>query len=209
MNEPTEIELKYLVKNNFDLSDLILYLRSNGFNATSIKFVINEDYYFDTPNKDLLKNGGSLRIRKTKKGPIKGTFKYPTDNNDVYTKRIEIEKTLTENSYTELMNRFNDLQYDLNSLCPFPVLKINNQRQEITLTKDNSCVVVAFDTIIYDNKKQEHMLEIELKEGPNPNILVGIDKLIQERFNLELTKQSKYQRGIEQTKLVILTRKHS
>ena len=24
MNEPTEIELKYLVKNNFDLSDLIL-----------------------------------------------------------------------------------------------------------------------------------------------------------------------------------------
>ena len=220
MNEPTEIELKYLVKNNFDLSDLILYLRSNGFNATSIKFVINEDYYFDTPNKDLLKNGGSLRIRKTKKGPIKGTFKYPIDNNDVYTKRMEIlkkslfkhmeiEKTLTENSYTELMNRFNDLQYDLNSLCPFPVLKINNQRQEITLTKDNNCVVVAFDTIIYDNKKQEHMLEIELKEGPNPNILIEIDKLIQERFNLELTKQSKYQRGIEQTKLVILTRKHS
>lgn len=39
-----------------------------------------------------IKNGGSLRIRKTKKGPIKGTFKYPTDNNDVYTKRIEIEK---------------------------------------------------------------------------------------------------------------------
>ena len=51
MNEPTEIELKYLVKNNFDLSDLILYLRSNSFNDTSIKFVINEDYYFDTPNK--------------------------------------------------------------------------------------------------------------------------------------------------------------
>ena len=48
MNEPTEIELKYLVKNNFDLSDLILYLGSNGFNATSIKFVINEDYYTAT-----------------------------------------------------------------------------------------------------------------------------------------------------------------
>ena len=71
MNEPTEMELKYLVKNDFDLSDLILYLRSNGFNATSIKFVINEDCYFDTPNKDLLKNGGSLRIRKTKKAQLK------------------------------------------------------------------------------------------------------------------------------------------
>ena len=208
MNEPTEIELKYLVKNNFDLSDLILYLRSNGFNATSIKFVINEDYYFDTPNKDLLKNGGSLRIRKTKKGPIKGTFKYPLDNNDVYTKRIEIEKTLTENSYTELMNRFNDLKYDIKSICPFPILKINNHRQEIILTKDNNYVVIAFDTIIYDNKTLEHMLEIELKEGSSPNILIEIDKLVQERFNLELTKQSKYQRGIEQTKLATLIRKH-
>lgn len=208
MNEPTEMELKYLVKNYFDLSDLILYLRANGFEATNIKFVINEDSYFDTPNKDLLKNGGSFRIRKTNKGSIKGTFKYPIDNNDVYTKRLEIEKILTENSFTELINRFNNLQYNLKSICPFPVLKINNQRQEITLTKDNSCVVVAFDTITYDNKKQEHMLEIELKEGPNPNILIEIDKLIQERFNLELTKQSKYQRGIEQTKLVILTRKH-
>lgn len=208
MNEPTEIELKYLVKSNFDLSDLILYLRSNGFNATSIKFVINEDYYFDTPNKDLLKNGGSLRIRKTKKGPIKGTFKYPLDNNDVYTKRIEIEKTLTENSYTELMNRFNDLKYDIKSICPFPILKINNHRQEIILTKDNNYVVIAFDTIIYDNKTLEHMLEIELKEGSSPNILIEIDKLVQERFNLELTKQSKYQRGIEQTKLATLIRKH-
>lgn len=208
MNKPTEIELKYLVKNNFDLSDLILYLRSNGFNATSIKFVINEDCYFDTPNKDLLKNGGSLRIRKTKKGPIKGTFKYPIDNNDIYTKRLEIEKPLTENSFTELMNRFNDLKYDIKSICPFPILKINNHRQEIILTKDNNYVVIAFDTIIYDNKTLEHMLEIELKEGSSPNILIEIDKLVQERFNLELTKQSKYQRGIEQTKLATLIRKH-
>lgn len=208
MNEPTEIELKYLVKNNFDLSDLILYLRANGFEATNIKFVINEDSYFDTPNKDLLKNGGSFRIRKTNKGSIKGTFKYPIDNNDVYTKRLEIEKILTENSFTELINRFNNLQYNLKSICPFPVLKINNQRQEITLTKDNSCVVVAFDTITYDNKKQEHMLEIELKEGSDPNILIEIDRLVQERFHLESTKQSKYQREIEQTKLAILTRKY-
>lgn len=208
MNEPAEMELKYLVKNDFDLSDLILYLRLNGFNATNIKFVINVDSYFDTPNKDLLKNGGSFRIRKTNKGTIKGTFKYPIDNNDVYTKRLEIEKILTENSFTELMNRFNDLKYDIKSICPFPVLKINNHRQEITLTKDNNYVVIAFDTIIYDNKTLEHMLEIELKEGSSPNILIEIDKLVQERFNLELTKQSKYQRGIEQTKLATLIRKH-
>ncbi len=208
MNEPAEMELKYLVKDNFDLSDLILYLRLNGFNATNIKFVINVDSYFDTPNKDLLKNGGSFRIRKTNKGKIKGTFKYPMDNNDVYTKRLEIEKILTENSFTKLMNRFNDLKYDIKSICPFPVLKINNHRQEITLTKDNNYVVIAFDTIIYDNKTLERMLEIELKEGSSPNILIEIDKLVQKRFNLELTKQSKYQRGIEQTKLATLIRKH-
>lgn len=208
MNEPTEMELKYLVKNYFDLSDLILYLRANGFEATNIKFVINEDSYFDTPNKDLLKNGGSFRIRKTNKGSIKGTFKYPIDNNDVYTKRLEIEKILTENSFTELINRFNNLQYNLKSICPFPVLEINNHRQEITLTKNKNCVIIAFDTVIYDNKALEHMLEIELKEGSDPNILIEIDRSVQERFHLESTKQSKYQRGIEQTKLAILTRKH-
>lgn len=71
MNEPTEMELKYLVKNDFDLSDLILYLRANGFEATNIKFVINEDSYFDTPNKDLLKNGGSFRIEKQTKAQLK------------------------------------------------------------------------------------------------------------------------------------------
>ena len=54
----------------------------------------------------------------------------------------------------------------------------------------------------------EHMLEIELKEGSDPNILIEIDRSVQERFHLESTKQSKYQRGIEQTKLAILTRKH-
>ena len=100
------------------------------------------------------------------------------------------------------------MQYNLKSICPFPVLKINNHRQEITLTKDNNYVVIAFDTIIYDNKALEHMLEIELKEGSDPNILIEIDRLVQERFQLESTKQSKYQRGIEQTKLAILTRKH-
>ena len=52
------------------------------------------------------------------------------------------------------------------------------------------------------------MLEIELKEGSDPNILIEIDRLVQERFHLESTKQSKYQRGIEQTKLAILTRKY-
>lgn len=208
MNEPTEMELKYLVKHDFDLSDLILYLRSNGFEANNIKFVINEDSYFDTPNKDLLKNGGSFRIRKTNTGTIKGTFKYPKDNNDVYTKRLEIEKPLTENSFTELINRFNNLQYNLKSICPFPVLEINNHRQEITLTKDKDCVVISFDTVIYDNKAREHMLEIELKEGSDPNILIEIDRLVREKFYLESTKQSKYQRGIEQTKLVTLTRKH-
>lgn len=106
------------------------------------------------------------------------------------------------------MNRFNNLQFDLNSLCPFPILKINDQRQEITLSKDNDYVVIAFDTIIYDNKSLENMLEIELKEGLDPNILIEIDRLVQERFHLESTKQNKYQRGIEQTKLATLTRKH-
>ena len=38
--------------------------------------------------------------------------------------------------------------------------------------------------------------------------MVDINELIKRKYDLKTTKQSKYQRGIELTKLAILTRKH-
>ena len=208
MSKPIETELKYLVQDDFDLINFVLHLVDNGFTVNRVEHMTNEDTYYDTPDKALLKNGGSLRIRKTNKGTIKGTLKYPIDSNEVYTKRLEIEKSLENKSYTELMSKLSSSQYDLRNICPYPILTINTNRQEITLSKDNNFIAIAFDIIDYDGKLFDQMMEIELKGDSNLETLIEIDKLVQGKFNLEPTKQSKYQRGIEQTKLATLTRKH-
>lgn len=52
------------------------------------------------------------------------------------------------------------------------------------------------------------MVEIETKKTTNPKVLEDINELIKRKYDLKTTKQSKYQRGIELTKLAILTRKH-
>ena len=63
MNEHKELELKYLTNKDFKLARLLNLLTKNGFIILDMHDVINIDKYFDTPNKDLLKDGASLRIR--------------------------------------------------------------------------------------------------------------------------------------------------
>lgn len=50
MNEPKEMELKYLVDDNFDIISFVLYLVNNGFTMEDLNHVTNEDIYFDTPD---------------------------------------------------------------------------------------------------------------------------------------------------------------
>ena len=185
MSKPIEAELKYLVQDDFDLINFILYLVDNGFTVNRVEHMTNEDTYYDTPDKELLKNGGSLRIRKTNKSKIKGTLKYPIDSNEVYTKRLEIEKSLEDKSFTELMSKLSGSQYDLKNICPYPILTINTNRQEITLSKNNNFIALAFDIIDYDGKAFDQMMEIELKMPDNlqeqssiGNIISKIDNLI-------------------------------
>ena len=63
MNKPIEIELKYLTNKDFNISTLLNLLTKNGFSMIKMQNVTNTDMYFDTPNKDLLKDVASLRIR--------------------------------------------------------------------------------------------------------------------------------------------------
>ena len=58
------------------------------------------------------------------------------------------------------------------------------------------------------SKLIDEMVEIETKKTTNPKVLEDINELIKRKYDLKTTKQSKYQRGIELTKLAILTRKH-
>lgn len=208
MNEPKEMELKYLVDDNFDIISFVLYLVNNGFTMEDLNHVTNEDIYFDTPDKLLQRTDSSLRIRIINEKKIKGTLKYPVDNDSLYIQRIEIEKDLESKTFDALLNAFNNEKFDLSKICPFPFLRLFNSRHDFTLKNGENIITLSFDIITYNEAIQELMVEIETKKTTNPKVLEDINELIKRKYYLKTTKQSKYQRGIELTKLAILTRKH-
>ncbi len=208
MNEPKEMELKYLVDDNFDIISFVLYLVNNGFTMEDLNHVTNEDIYFDTPDKLLQRTDSSLRIRIINEKKIKGTLKYPVDNDSLYMQRIEIEKDLESKTFDALLNAFNNEKFDLSKICPFPFLRLFNSRHDFTLKNGENIITLSFDIITYNEAIQELMVEIETKKTTNPKVLEDINELIKRKYDLKTTKQSKYQRGIELTKLAILTRKH-
>ena len=208
MNEPKEMELKYLVDDNFDIISFVLYLVNNGFTMEDLNHVTNEDIYFDTPDKLLQRTDSSLRIRIINEKQIKGTLKYPVDNDSLYMQRIEIEKDLESKNFDALLNAFNNEKFDLSKICPFPFLRLFNSRHDFTLKNGENIITLSFDIITYNEAIQELMVEIETKKTTNPKVLEDINELIKRKYDLKTTKQSKYQRGIELTKLAILTRKH-
>lgn len=208
MNEPKEMELKYLVDDNFDIIGFVLYLVNNGFTMEDLNYVTNEDIYFDTPDRLLQRTDSSLRIRIINEKKIKGTLKYPVDNDGLYMQRIEIEKDLESKTFDALLNAFNNEKFDLSKICPFPFLRLFNSRHDFTLKNGENIITLSFDIITYNEAIQELMVEIETKKTTNPKVLEDINELIKRKYDLKTTKQSKYQRGIELTKLAILTRKH-
>lgn len=208
MNEPKEMELKYLVDDNFDIISFVLYLVNNGFTMEDLNHVTNEDIYFDTPDKLLQRTDSSLRIRIINEKKIKGTLKYSVDNDSLYMQRIEIEKDLESKTFDALLNAFSNEKFDLSKICPFPFLRLFNSRHDFTLKNGENIITLSFDIITYNEAIQELMVEIETKKTTNPKVLEDINELIKRKYDLKTTKQSKYQRGIELTKLAILTRKH-
>lgn len=208
MNETKEMELKYLVDDNFDIIGFVLYLVNNGFTMEDLNYVTNEDIYFDTPDKLLQRTDSSLRIRIIDEKKIKGTLKYPVDNDSLYMQRIEIEKDLESKAFDALLNAFNNEKFDLSKICPFPFLRLFNSRHDFTLKNGENIITLSFDIITYNETIQELMIEIEAKKTTNPKVLEDINELIKRKYDLKTTKQSKYQRGIELTKIATLTRKH-
>ncbi len=208
MNETKEMELKYLVDDNFDIIGFVLYLVDNGFTMEDLNYVTNEDIYFDTPDKLLQRTDSSLRIRIIDEKKIKGTLKYPVDNDSLYRQRIEIEKDLESKTFDALLNAFNNEKFDLSKICPFPFLRLFNSRHDFTLKNGENIITLSFDILTYNETIQELMIEIEAKKTTNPKVLEDINELIKRKYDLKTTKQSKYQRGIELTKIATLTRKH-
>ena len=196
MNEPKEMELKYLVDDNFDIISFVLYLVNNGFTMEDLNHVTNEDIYFDTPDRLLQRTDSSLRIRIINEKKIKGTLKYPVDNDGLYMQRIEIEKDLESKTFDALLNAFNNEKFDLSKICPFPFLRLFNSRHDFTLKNGENIITLSFDIITYNEAIQELMVEIETKKTTNPKVLEDINaaKII---LDSEM-KEDKLNRTIEE-----------
>lgn len=209
MNKPKELELKYLTDKDFKLVNLISLLILDGFMPRDIKKCTNIDSYFDTPNKDLFKNGISLRIRTIGNKSF-GTLKYPCKGEESFIVRIEIEKELENSSFTSLQKALQEVPFDISDICPTSILTITNNRNEIFLSSEDVTIAVANDDVTYEAngmEEKETMLEIELKEGTNKEVLDYINRLITSKLELISTKENKYKRGLKLTTIHSLTRK--
>lgn len=218
--KPEEFELKYIIneKQNEEinqeilLNQIISVFMSNGFRTVSVTEKENNDEYYDTKNLDLYKNGGSLRIRKIRqkdKEKIKATCKVPLKKGEVYSSRSEIEETLSDDSFETFKKKMIDSGVTVNfdDIFKFPILKTHTKRKDIVLDKNNVQVCLSFDNSLYTNhllnetSAYDKMIEIEaIGELNNRIILNEIHDFITSNFsNLEVNKQSKYERGINRT----------
>ena len=220
--KPEEFELKYIINEELTkeklidqevlLNQIISVFTSNGFRVASVTEKQNNDEYYDTRNLDLYKNGESLRIRKIKqkdKEKIKATYKMPLKKGEVYSSRSEIEETLSDDIFETFMQKMIDSGVTVNfdDILRFPILNSRTKRKDVVLDKNGVQVCLSFDNSQYTNhllneiSATDRMIEIEaIGELNNRIILNEIHNFITSTFsNLEINKQSKYERGINRT----------
>lgn len=215
--KPEEFELKYIIdEKETDQETLFKQIMSvfeaNGFKIISVTEKQNNDEYYDTRDLDLYKNGGSLRIRKTKqndKKKIKATYKMPLKKGEVYSSRTEIEESLPNDSFETFIEKMTNsgVEVKFDDILKVPILNSRTNRKDIILDKNGVQVCLSFDNSVYTNHilnelaVNDRMIEIEaIGELNNRIILNEIHDFITSAFkNLKINKQSKYERGINRT----------
>jgi len=133
----------------------------------------------------------------------------PLKKGEVYSSRSEIEETLSDDNFETFMQKMIDLGVTVNfdDILRFPILNSRTKRKDVVLDKNGVQVCLSFDNSMYTNyvlneiSVTDRMIEIEaIGELNNRIILNEIHNLITSSFrNLEINKQSKYERGINRT----------
>lgn len=204
-----ELELKYLVEDNFDVLEVLRTLTKDNFIIMNYKNIVNVDKYFDTRDKELLKMESGLRIREND-GNYKVTLKVPDRKDKTYIERFEIEKDIPTDSLDVAIKT---LDYDINlsRVCPFPVLVVTNKRTAFILKRKEEVIEVSHDIVKYYNptldlESSEVMVEIEGKDNLDNYTLENINLLLKEKFALDASFQTKYERGLLLTSCQKVTR---
>jgi len=214
--KPEEFELKYIIEDDFGnlnlLNDVIDVFMKNGFKVISVTKKENNDEYYDTKCLNIYKNGGSLRIRKVKQNgvqKIKATCKMLLEKGEVYSSRNEFEETLINADFETFRNKIEELGILINfdEILNFPILNSITERTDVVLDKNGVLVCLSFDDSRYTNhilnnvSVVDKMIEIEAIGEVNDRVILNeIHDFIIDSFDmLSLSKQSKYERGINKT----------
>ena len=207
-----EFELKYIITNEeIKEIEIIREFIKNGFNLIAEDEKQNNDLYYDDNNFTILKQAGSLRIRKTKKEgkiQIKGTYKKALRKSNVYSSRIEIEEKLQTEHIKEFYKLLNDKNIDIRIKLEElkPVLIAKTQRKNMIFERNRNRVCLSFDETEYEKPKQstrkikEKMIEIEVIGNVADRIILNdIHEFIEKQLKgkIKPVKQSKFERGIE------------
>jgi len=194
-----EREIKYLVHGKTSLDEILKALLCDGFEIANPPRVKHKDeIYYDDKNYTILNRGDVLREsnhRVDNKHIHEFMYKMQNSNAEKpYVEKIEIRAKL--NTIDEFKALFgSEIPQDIK-----PVLRASMERNFATVKKADLLIIITLDKTKYTKGEQsftELMVEFEdISDIESDSQFDYIDKLVQQsRLPLELTKQSKYERG--------------
>ena len=199
----TEIERKYLAPDAETLS-AVKQLLQNRFGAEDLGCRDHVDTYYDTADSSLHRRGVTMRVRE-RDGEYVAAIKMPhvSETNEGSKMRLEHELVLPDGDLwhcrglfvrhlPELEERFADLA---------ATLLVKNSRNTLLVTCGETVLEVSLDSLWYHRGELsggDYEVEIELKSGPSHISNLGVfGRNIEQVFpQLQLTQQSKYERGM-------------
>jgi len=211
-----EIEKKYYFSDEtvFDrIHDFIQsYSESGNRKLINSGKKYQEDTYYDTPEELLNSQNSTLRFRN-KSGKYQLTLKHPSSQLDPKTNTnsvIDTQSVRFEHQIDNVSNNIADnVQFilsnsnlsekDISNLSKTIVIK--NYRTKFELMDKNVELEIVFDDVTYskDSKEfKEYQLEIEVKSdySHRTNLKLLTDQLESEIEGINITMESKYQRGL-------------
>ena len=207
-----ENELKLMPREKIKSEDILSLLKKKGYNVEqALKPSNQEDTYYDDPNRTLLKNGCSFRIRR-KVGKTVVTYKSPIDSDKDYKQREELETEIPEMYVQEdgsihiedaidvLRKKYPDVNIPKD--LQFAVKVINNRNKVNVHTEDGTVIELAFDHLHTENERRQDFsmkdeMECEVLSG-NPEHLSELHRIISENYDVQINDLSKYARAMKE-----------
>lgn len=185
MKQELEIEYKNLL-NQSEYQSILHYEFSNAELLQSTQKRIQTNYYFDTCDKKLKKEGAALRIR-TQNSHNELTFKVPSAN---FLMETNLELTAAQTEYvlnkgslqlSELTKQ--KLEIGLSEINEYTIFKYFNHFKTTRYEKKEGANLLVLDQTIFQNETIDYELEVE---GQNPQAAKKFFQSILNKYSIPI-----------------------